>query len=211
MVIGLVLVCLLVFLLQMSGQAFLLTHFALWPPGERVLQMSAQGPYQLPPFEFWQLFSYAFLHGGFAHLFFNLFGLWMFGRAIEFALGSTRFAIYYTVCVVGAALAQVLAARYSGEIVPTIGASGGVLGLLPAFAILFPNARIQLLFPPIAMKAPLFVIVYGAIELTLGLTDTLPGIAHFAHLGGMLFGLVLLMFWINAARQRAQQLERFNQ
>ena len=102
----------------------------------------------------------------------------------------------------GAAGAQVLAAQYSGQIVPTIGASGGVLGLLPAFAILFPRARIQLLIPPVNLRAPVFVLLYGAAELFLGVTGTLPGIAHFAHLGGMLCGGVLLLWWLRPRRSR---------
>lgn len=203
---GLIAACLLVYLLQLSGQAFLIGHFALWPPGPRPLQVTASGSFRLPDFEIWQLFSYAFLHGGAAHLLLNLFGLWMFGRAIEQALGAWRFAVYYFSCVVGAAVAQILAARYSGEIIPTIGASGGVLGLLPAFAILFPKARIQLLFPPIGLPAPLFVLLYGAVELLLGVTNSLPGIAHFAHLGGMLCGLILLALWIGMARRRLARL-----
>ncbi|MGJ8670564.1 MAG: rhomboid family intramembrane serine protease [Oceanococcus sp.] len=187
--------CLLVFLLQFSGQNFLLQHFALWPPGPRPIQFSDAGAWKLPDFQIWQLVSYAFLHGGATHLLLNMFGLWMFGRAIEIALGPLRFATYFSICVLGAALAQILAAQYSGKVVPTIGASGGVLGLLPAFAILFPKAKIQLLIPPIALPAPIFVILYGAIELLLGVTNSLPGIAHFAHLGGMACGLVVLGFW----------------
>ncbi len=200
---GLIGACLLVYLLQMSGQSFLLQHFALWPPGPRAIHHDAGGSWRLPDFQIWQLFSYALLHGGALHLLLNMFGLWMFGRAIEAALGRTRFLIYFLVCVLGAALAQIGAAQYSGKIVPTIGASGGVLGLLPAFAILFPKARIQLLFPPIALPAPWFVLLYGAVELLLGVTDSLPGIAHFAHLGGMLCGLVLLGYWLWQARRKS--------
>lgn len=202
LVAGLIGACLLVYLLQMSGQNFLLQHFALWPPGPRPLEYG-----RLPDFHLWQLVSYAFLHGGIMHLFLNMFGLWMFGRAVEMALGRLRFALYLLVCVLGAAGAQILAAHYSGKIVPTIGASGGVLGLLPAFAILFPKARIQLLFPPIALPAPAFVVLYGAIELLLGVTHVLPGIAHFAHLGGMLCGLLLLGFWLLRGRYK-QRLSR---
>lgn len=196
MVVGLIAACLLVFLLQLGQQAFLLTHFALWPPGERITQMSAQGAWQYPPFQVWQLVSYALLHGGALHLMLNLFGLWMFGMPVERALGSRRFAVFFAVCVVGAGLAQILAAGASDTIVPTIGASGGVLGLLPAFAILFPRARIQLLFPPINLRAPVFVLLYGGVELLFGVTNTLPGIAHFAHLGGMVSGGVLLAWWL---------------
>lgn len=194
-VLAVIAACLLVFLLQQSGSHFLLAKFALWPPGARELQYSADGVWRLPDFAWWQLLSYAFLHGGALHLMLNLFGLWMFGVPVERALGSRRFALFFTICVLGAALAQILAAQFSGEIVPTIGASGGVLGLLPAFALIYPQARIALLFPPVSLRAPVFVLVYGAVELVFGVTGALPAIAHFAHLGGMLCGLMLLGFW----------------
>lgn len=200
LVAGLVGVCCLMYVLQLSGQSFLLQHLALWPPGERSVQFGAQGAWQYPPFQLWQPISYAFLHGSPMHLLFNMFGLWMFGRPVEQALGTVRFALFYSVCVLGAAAAQILAAQYSGQIVPTIGASGGVLGLLPAFAILFPRARIQLLIPPVNLRAPVFVVLYGAAELFFGVTGTLPGIAHFAHLGGMLCGGVLLLWWLRPRR-----------
>lgn len=200
LVVGLVGACCAMYVLQLSGQNFLLQHFALWPPGERSVQFGAQGAWQYPPFQLWQPLSYAFLHGSPMHLLFNMFGLWMFGRPVEQALGTARFALFYSVCVLGAAGAQVLAAQYSGQIVPTIGASGGVLGLLPAFAILFPRARIQLLIPPVNLRAPVFVLLYGAAELFFGVTGTLPGIAHFAHLGGMLCGGVLLLWWLRPRR-----------
>lgn len=127
---------------------------------------------------------------------FNLFGLWMFGVPVERSLGTPRFILFYGICVLGAAAAQILVAQWSSSIAPTIGASGGVLGLLPAFAILYPRARIQLLFPPVNLRAPVFVVVFGLAELTFGVTDTLPGIAHFAHLGGMLSGIIVLLFWM---------------
>lgn len=199
----LIAISVLMFALQLSGQSFLLSHLALWPPGPRPLQYAAEGAWRWPEFQFWQLLSYAFLHGSPMHLLLNMFGLWMFGTPVERALGSGRFALFYLVCVLGAAAAQLLAARHAGEIVPTIGASGGVLGVLPAFAILFPQARIQLLFPPINLRAPVFVLLYGAIELFFGVTNTLPGIAHFAHLGGMLGGTVLLLYWLSDRARRS--------
>ncbi len=151
---------------------------------------------QWPGFAPWQLFSYAFLHGSPLHLLFNLFGLWMFGVPVERALGTRRFVMFYLSCVLGAAATQILLARWGAGIAPTIGASGGVLGLLPAFALLYPRARIQLLFPPVNLRAPVFVLVFGVAELIFGVTNTLPGIAHFAHLGGMLSGVIVLLFWM---------------
>ena len=143
----------------------------------------------------WQLISYAFLHGGFNHLFFNMFAVWMFGTPLEQAWGSQRFAVYYAACVVGAAVIQLLVQLFEGGIYPTIGASGGVFGLLLAYGVMWPNNRIFLLFFPVPGKAKWFVLIYGGIELLLGFTRAMPGVAHFAHLGGMLFGAALMYKW----------------
>ncbi len=146
-------------------------------------------------FEPWQLVTYAFLHGGLFHIAFNMFALYMFGGPLEQVWGGRRYAIYYFVCVVSAAIAQLITAQISGAIYPTVGASGGVFGLLLAFAIYFPHTRIMLLFPPIPMPARVFVVLYAAIELVLGVTGTQEGVAHFAHLGGMVGGYILLRWW----------------
>jgi membrane associated rhomboid family serine protease len=106
-----------------------------------------------------------------------------------------RFLQFYFVCMIGAGLVQLLVAQFSGEIYPTIGASGAVFGLLLAFGVMYPNTRIMLLIPPIPMKAKWFVIGYGLLTLLFGVTGTMPRIAHFAHLGGMLFGLVMILYW----------------
>ncbi|MBY6203868.1 rhomboid family intramembrane serine protease [Halomonas denitrificans] len=143
----------------------------------------------------WQLLSYGFLHGGLGHLFFNMFALYMFGLPIEQAWGTKRFVVYYLVCIVGAGLVQLLTAAVTGGIYPTIGASGGVFGLLLAFGMMYPNQRILLIIPPIPIKAKWFVIGYGLLTLFFGVTGTMAGVAHFAHLGGMLFGLALILFW----------------
>ena len=125
-----------------------------------------------------------------------LFALWMFGRTLEYALGSKRFLIYYMVCGVGAALVQMGVAGLTGEFgIQLLGASGAVMGLLLAFGVLWPNSIIMLLIPPIPLKAKWFVIIYAAIELLLGWTGRDPGVAHFAHIGGMLWGLGLLYYW----------------
>ena len=139
-----------------------------------------------------------------------MFALWMFGRTLEFELGSQRFLTYYMVCGIGAALLQlgvgyaeymhavdangVMGARYLLQI-PTVGASGAVYGLLLAFGVLHPNNVIMLIFPPIAMKAKWFVLIYGLLELFFGVSGYQAGVAHFAHLGGMLWGLGLLLWW----------------
>jgi len=169
--------------------------FALWPPA------SPQFP-GAPSFQPWQLLTYGFLHGGLTHLFFNMFALYMFGGEIERLLGSRRFLVYYLACVIGAAVAQlVVVSNVTMQPIPTVGASGGVFGLLLAFGMAFPQRRIMLLFPPIPMPAWLFVTLYGLLELYLGVTGSGQGVAHFAHLGGMVAGYALLVYWRGQARR----------
>jgi membrane associated rhomboid family serine protease len=165
-------------------------NFALWP-----LQSS------FPGFQPWQLLTYGFLHGGLTHIAFNMFMLWMFGRELELLYGPRRFLIYYITCVVGAGIVQLIVAMLQGGIYPTVGASGGVFGLLLLFGMTFPNRMIMLLIPPIPMKAKYMVILFGVVELSLGLSGRAPGIANFAHLGGMLFGFILIQSWKSAARR----------
>ncbi|MET0293212.1 MAG: rhomboid family intramembrane serine protease [Steroidobacteraceae bacterium] len=175
----------------LTGQRVML-WLALWPPNS--------GQYA-PDFQPWQLVSYAFLHGGFTHLLFNMFGLYMFGSEIERLLGGKRFLLYYFACIVGAALTQLaVAALGDGDIHPTVGASGGVFGLLLAYGLAFPHRRLMLLFPPIPMPAWLFVTLYGLFELVLGVTRTADGVAHFAHLGGMAAGFALILYWRGKSR-----------
>ena len=179
----------LLFAGQQLQPEFLLYNFALWPAGS-----------PRPEFHIWQLLSYGFLHGNLNHIFFNMFGLWMFGRDIERMMGARRFLIYYLTCVIGAGIVQLVVAGTQGGIYPTIGASGGVFGILLAFAMAFPNRVIMLLFPPIPMKAKYFVLMYGLLELYLGLSGRAPGVANFAHLGGMFFGFMLIQYWRKARR-----------
>ena len=180
----------LFFLGQLTFEPVLLRWLALWPLG------IPDGP-GYPQFWPWQLVGYAFLHGGFSHLLFNMFALWMFGVQIEHEWGSRRFAIYYFVCVIGAGLAQLVVASLalqSGDLYPTVGASGGVFGILLAFGMMFPDRPIYLYFL-VPIKAKWFVIGYGLITLFSGVWDTQSNIAHFAHLGGMVFGFLLIQFW----------------
>jgi len=152
-----------------------------------------------PNFYSWQVVTYMFLHGGFSHLFFNMFALWMFGRTLEYDLGSKRFLTYYMVCGIGAGLIQMLVCLLTGSNVPTVGASGAVFGILLSFGMLHPNNVIMLMFPPIPLKAKWFVIIYGALELMYGVRGG-DSIAHFAHLGGMLWGFLLLRYWKNKGK-----------
>lgn len=169
------------FLIEMAGGGVLIAQFALWPFG--------------PQFAPWQVVTYAFLHGSVTHLLFNMFGLYMFGTDLERVWGARRYLLYYFVSVVSAALVQLGVTALSGSYFPTIGASGGVFGLLLAFALYFPRRTIVLLLPPIPMPAWLFATLYGAVELLLGVTGSAAGIAHFAHLGGMLGGYLLIRYW----------------
>ena len=146
-------------------------------------------------FRIYQVVTYMFMHGSISHLLFNMFAVWMFGTPLEKSWGSQRFALYYATCVVGAGIIQLLVQQLEGGIYPTIGASGGVFGLLLAYGVMWPNNRIFLIFFPVPIKAKWFVLIYGGLELLFGVTRAMPGIAHFAHLGGMIFGAGLLYKW----------------
>jgi membrane associated rhomboid family serine protease len=185
------------FLLQAPGGEAMLAHFALWPLGPHQLARLNNGGVTDVGFEPWQLITYAFLHGGYPHIAFNMFALWMFGGPVENALGARRYTLYYFVCVLGAAVAQLATTHFfqPGDFYPTLGASGGVFGLLLAFAILYPRAKMALIFFPVPIPAPIFVAGYMVLELVLGVTGTQAGVAHFAHLGGALVGLALIQFW----------------
>src|SRR3954464_10061221 len=167
--------------------------FALWPIGDYPVG-GGQGTVGFEP---WQLVTSAFLHGGVSHIALNMFGLWSFGRIVEGALGSRRFFWLYTASILASGLVQLLyaTATVDSGVVPTVGASGGVFGVLLAFGMMFPHERVMLLFPPIPLKAWVMVFAYTAIELYAGVTGTMQGVAHFAHLGGMLGALVLMLAW----------------
>ena len=184
-----------VFLLQQLVGDPAFAAFMLWPLGSADTFGFGPSTVFLP----WQLVTYAFLHGSFAHVGFNMLALLMFGAPLEYTWGQRRFLAYYFACVLGAGLCQLAvgswAVAHGGGAYPTVGASGGIFGLLLAYGMLFPNQRVMLLIPPIPMRARTLVIVYGAIELLLGFTGLQPGVAHFAHLGGMLFGWLLIRYW----------------
>ena len=174
----------LIFALQKLLPGVFEQYFALWP-------IDNYRDY----FSVWQLFSYGFLHGDFYHILFNMFMLWMFGKELAIIMGPQKFLFYYLTCIMGAGLIQLLIAGMQGLYYPTLGASGGVFGLLLAFGLTFPNRMVMLMFPPIPMKAKYLVILAGAMELYFGVSGTSPNIANFAHLGGMLFGFLLLRYW----------------
>jgi len=175
------------FLGQMAFGNELFAWFALWPP--------ASGLSSAPGFQLWQLVTYSFLHGNFAHIFFNMFGLYMFGSDIERLFGPRFYAGYYFASVLAAAVVHLVVSAWMGAApYPTVGASGGLYGLLLAYGVYFPNRQLMLLIPPIPMRARTFVIVFAAIALVMGVTGTADGIAHFAHLGGMLGGWLMLQY-----------------
>ena len=169
-----------------------------------------------PFFHWWQPVTHMFMHGGFWHLFFNMYTLYIFGRVLEERWGARKFLVFYFVTGLGAALVHTgvewlqmqnwmsqvaegaIAAQakiHALKMTPTVGASGAIYGVLMGFAMLYPDARMALIFPPVSMKAKWFVLVFAAIELLTGVTGTGGGIAHFAHLGGLIFGFLLMMYW----------------
>jgi membrane associated rhomboid family serine protease len=171
-----------VFLLELSGGGRFFDLFALQPGDD---------------FQPWQLVTYGFLHdpSGFAHIFFNMFALYMFGSDIERLFGSRFYLAYYFVSVIVAGGCHLLVTSLLGApATPMVGASGGIYGLLLAFAWYFPQRRVMLLIPPIPMSARTFVIVFGVIEFVFGVTGTQAGVAHFAHLGGMLGGWLMIEY-----------------
>ena len=181
-----------------------------------------------PFFRWWQPVTHMFMHGGFGHLFFNMFTLYMFGSVLERVLGPKKYLLYYMVTGLGAALlhtgvewlqtlywqniiqtgeasAAVAAAESMRRMLmtPTVGASGAIYGLLLGYAMLFPDSVMTLIFPPISLKAKWFVLIFAAIELVMGLSGG-DGVAHFAHLGGMLFGLILILIWRKGQKMYTQ-------
>jgi membrane associated rhomboid family serine protease len=186
-----------VYLIEGPADGRLMQLLALWP-----LQPDADGQSY---FHFWQIVTYAFLHdpNGIAHIAFNMWGLFMFGAEIERYAGSWRFLACYFASVITAALAQLIVPPLLGaSFSPALGASGGVFGLLLAYALLFPHRRIVLLIPPIPMPAWLFATLYAALELFFGVTGRQSGVAHFAHLGGMIGSALVVWQWFRGRAVR---------
>ncbi len=173
-------------------------------------------PFESSLFKPYQFLTYMFMHGGWAHIFFNMYTLFFFGSVLEQVWGGKKFLLFYLVTGIGAALIHngIISLRYSdmialaqsGDVValsqvrgilntPTVGASGAIYGVLMAFGMLFPDRIVQLLLPPVALKAKWFVLIFGAIELLFGFSNSTDNVAHFAHLGGMIFGYILIRYW----------------
>ena len=159
-----------------------------------------------PYFHYWQIITHMFMHGGFMHIFFNMYTLLIFGMVLERTIGPKKFLLFYMVTGLGAAalhtgveylqtLNEVPVLYERLLYTPTLGASGAVYGVLLGYAMLYPNNVLTLIFPPISLKAKWMVLIFALIELATGIFGTADGIAHFAHLGGMFFGWLLIFYW----------------
>ena len=200
---NLIIINVIFFLATMLSKDFMISSFALFYPASKF-------------FHWWQPLTHMFMHGGFVHIFFNMYALWIFGSVVERMIGSRKFLIFYFVCGFGAAAlhvgveylqAQTFMARiaegsqsamqaYSHlKSIPTVGASGAIYGVLIGYAMLFPQSRLTLIVPPISLSARTWVMIFVGIELLTGVTGTADGVAHFAHLGGMLVGWLLFKYW----------------
>ena len=182
---ALILLNVLVYALTLATGPDIVRTFALWPPGSG------------GTFHVWQLITYSFLHGSLLHLTFNMIAIWMFGAALEKRWDDLRYLLTYMLSVAIAAMTQIAVSGYflhaSGAV---IGASGGVFGLLLAYAMYFPNRVISFIFLPfIQVRTRTFVLGYGAVELILGVTNTAAGVAHFAHLGGLFGGWLAVQYF----------------
>ena len=192
-------------LLIINVIAYAATHFTGGFGNEWLIRLSVFYPTS-EYFQPYQIVTYMFMHGNLTHIFFNMFALVMFGSAIESLWGPKRFLLYYFLTGFGALVLD-FAVRYyeleSGSLspdmvdIPMLGASGAVFGILTAFGMMFPNSIIRLIFPPIPMKAKYFVLIYAGLEVFLGIGNYGAGIAHFAHVGGALFGFLIILYWKN--------------
>lgn len=200
---SLIIINVLVFVMTMLNEEFMIRNFALFYPAS-------------PLFKPWQIVTHMFMHGGFWHIFFNMYTLFFFGSVLERVWGPKKYLLFYFVTGLGAAalhtgvqwievqhyMSQLAAGNQAAAAglgmmmrIPTVGASGAIYGLLLGYGMLFPDAVLALIFPPVALKAKWFVLIFAAIELLTGLTGTGGSVAHFAHLGGMLFGWLLILYW----------------
>lgn len=217
---NIIIINVVIMLATMFKESLMVTRFALWFPAS-------------PFFEWWQPVTHLFMHGGFFHLFFNMYTLYIFGTVLERVWGPKKFLVFYFVTGIGAALVHMgvqwieytnvlksiglnatEASVYADGIArtieegavmiptwssvlftPTVGASGAIYGVLMGYAMLYPDSVMRLIFPPVAMKAKWFVLIFAGLELLLGISSSGGGIAHFAHLGGLIFGFILIMYW----------------
>lgn len=184
---NLIIINIIIFLATYVGERVLKTNVMSW------LVLYDPRSYM---FRWWQPLTYAFMHGGFWHILFNMYTLYIFGSVVERMIGSRKFGVLYTICALGAAAchSSVMIALH-GAANPMLGASGAVYGVVIAYAMLFPTSQITLLFPPVTLSAKWMVLIFLGIEMLTGLSGTIEGVAHFAHLGGMLLGWLLILYW----------------
>ena len=171
--------------LMFLGTNIIFSDYVPW------LYMHFNSPYFQP----FQLVTHMFMHANFQHLIFNMFGLYMFGSAVEHAMGPKKFLFYYFSCGFGSMVLHIVYLLLTTGFGVFLGASGAIFGILAAYAMLFPDREVFLIFPPILIKALPLVLIYGAIELFLGFSGVKDGVAHFAHLGGAIFGVLLILYW----------------
>ena len=200
---NLIIINLIVFVATLINKGFMIENFALFYP---------KSPY----FHWWQIVTHMFMHGNFWHIFFNMYTLYIFGSVVERVIGERKFLLFYFICGLGAAAlhtgvealqAQAMindvaeGSRKAVEsymqlkMTPTVGASGAIYGILLGYAMLFPDSRLTLIFPPVTLKAKTMVLVFVGIELLTGISGTSDGVAHFAHLGGILIGYLMIRYW----------------
>ena len=194
---NLIIINVIIFVATIINENFMIGTFGLFYPTS-------------PYFHWWQVITHMFMHGGFWHIFFNMYTLFIFGVVVENILGSKKFVLFYFICGLGAAALQI-GTQYieiqafinAGavdsinqlKLTPTVGASGAIYGVLLGYAMLFPNSKMTLLFPPVTLSAKWMVIIFAAIELFTGVVGWVDGVAHFAHLGGMLIGWLMIIWW----------------
>ena len=200
---NLIIINVIVFVASLLNQNFMIGTFALFYPTSVY-------------FHWWQVVTHMFMHGGFWHIFFNMYTLFIFGCVVERFIGTKKFLLFYFICGLGA-VALHLGVEYlqmqsymngaalgnatafqqieAIKMTPTVGASGAIYGVLMGYAMLFPESKMTLLFPPVTLSAKWMVVVFAAIELLTGVTGWASGIAHFAHLGGMLIGWLMILWW----------------
>ncbi len=200
---NLLIINVILFVATLINQNYMISSFALFYPTS-------------PYFHWWQVITHMFMHGGFWHIFFNMYTLMIFGIVVERIIGSKKFLVFYFVCGLGAValhegvqyleMQSYMEAAALGnasalqniqviKMTPTVGASGAIYGVLMGYAMLFPESRMTLLFPPVTLSAKWMVVAFAAIELVTGVTGVASGIAHFAHLGGMLIGWLMILWW----------------
>lgn len=201
--LNIIIINVLVWIMTELNQEFMISNFAMFYPSS-------------PFFKPWQIVTHMFMHGGFWHIFFNMYTLFIFGSVLERVWGGKKFLLFYFVTGLGAValhtsvqwieaqyyMSQIAEGNAAGaaslhalKMTPTVGASGAIYGLLMGYALLFPDSVLTLIFPPVSLKAKWFVLIFAAIELLTGVFSVGGGVAHFAHLGGMLFGWLMILYW----------------